>query len=137
MDPISVSASIIAVLGLTGTVIQCLNAVKDAPEDRKRILSELCGINSMLYTLQGKATEAQHDRSWSRTLHSLCMPNGPIMQFKIILERLAKRLEPSKGLKKVGAVITWPFQKGEVKELLNTLERQKTLFILAEQNDHL
>jgi len=53
------------------------------------------------------------------------------------LKRLEKKLVPSKGWKKVSTTITWPFQKEEVKELLDTIERQKTLLILAQQNDHL
>ena len=68
MDPLSISASIIAVLRLTGTVIRCLNDVGDAPEDRKRILAELHGIQGILFTLHDKATQVQEGDTWSITL---------------------------------------------------------------------
>jgi hypothetical protein len=65
------------------------------------------------------------------------MPKGPLEQFKGALEQLASRLEPSKGVKKVGRALTWPFQTEEIKEILSTIERQKSLFDLALQNDHM
>ena len=58
-------------------------------------------------------------------------------QFKRALEQLASRLEPSKGPKMVGKALAWPFQTEEIKEILSTIERQKSLFDLALQNDHM
>lgn len=48
-----------------------------------------------------------------------------------------KRLAPAKGPKRIISAVTWPFQKGEISELLNSVERQKTLFASALQNDHM
>ena len=137
MDPLSIPASIIAVLQLTGTVIQYLNTMKGAPKDRQRILSELCNANIMLCVLQDQASQAQQGNAWSSTLLSLNKPNGPIEQFKIALERLETKLAPVGGLRKVGKAIAWPFQKEEIEEILNVIERQMSLFNLARQNDHM
>ncbi len=137
MDPLSVSASIITVLQLIGTVIQYLNTVKGALNDRQRILLELCAVNETLYILKEQASQAQQGDIWSSTLLSLNKPNGPIVQFKTALERLEKKLAPAEGLRKVGKAIAWPFQKEDIKEILNVIERQKTLFNLARQNDHM
>jgi len=135
MDPLSISASITALLQLTATVIQYLSTVRGACEDRQRILSELCNINCILYKLQDEATK--EGSSWSLTLQSLNVPNGPLEQFKNTLEILAKRLMPGHGWKKVSKVITWPFEKQDIQGLLSTIERQKTLFNLARQHDHI
>lgn len=137
MDPLSISASIAAVLQLTGTVIQYLNLVKGAPEDRQRLLLELCNISSMLYVLEDQASQEQQGHAWSSTLLSLNGPNGPIEQFKTALERLEKKLRPVEGLRKLVKAIAWPFQKEEIIEIINVIERQKTLFNLARQNDHM
>ena len=137
MDPLSVSASITSLLQLTGTVIQYLNTAKGASEERRTILLELSSISGMLYTLQDQAVETQPGNPWSSTLGSLSMPNGPIEQFKTALERLAKKLAPVKGWKEVGKAVIWPFQKEEVKEILSTIERQKSLFNMARQNHHM
>ena len=137
MDPLSISASISAVLQLTGTVIQYLNSVKGAPKDRQKLLSELCNVSSMLYVLEDQASQEKQGDAWSSTLLSLNGPNGPIKQFKTSLERLEKKLRPVEGLRKIVNAIAWPFQKEEITEIINAIERQKTLFILALQNDHM
>ncbi len=57
MDPLSISASIIAVLQLTATVAQYLTVVKDYSKDRERLRSELCGIDSMLCSLKNNVNQ--------------------------------------------------------------------------------
>jgi len=52
------------------------------------------------------------------------------------LKRLESKLAPAKDWRKVGKAIVWPFQKEEIKEILNVIERQKTFFNLTLQNDH-
>jgi len=53
------------------------------------------------------------------------------------MERLIKRLEPASGMKKATKAIFRPLRKENVKDVLDTIERQKTLFILALQSDHI
>ena len=138
MDPLSITASITALLQLTSTVIQYVNGVRGAAEDRGRILSELAGVNSILLILQDEADRAEQDDQWSSTFESLNRPGGPLEQFRMALERLSSKLAPSAtGLKKMGKAISWPFQKEEVKEILSSVERQKALLNLARQNDHM
>ena len=70
-------------------------------------------------------------------MKSLNVPTGPLEQFKIALEHLASKLAPVDGLRKVGKALAWPFQKTEIQDILNMIERQKSLFNLALQNDHM
>jgi len=47
-------------------------------------------------------------------------------------------LKLAEGLQKnIIRVSIWPFKKEEVKEILATIERQKTVFLVAIQNDHM
>lgn len=135
MDPLSISASIVALVQLTGTVIEYLHGVKGASEDRQNILSELSSVSGMLFILQDHAD--QQEDSWSLTLKSLNGTEGPLAQLRTSLELLLSKLVPVKGLKKVGKAFAWPFQKEEIKEILNAIERQKVLLSLARQNDHM
>lgn len=138
MDPLSISASITALLQLTSTVIQYINSIKGASEDRQKILSELASVNGILFILQDQADQAKQGDQWSLTLQSLNVLDGPLAQFRKALERLSSRLAPpATGLKKLGNAIKWPFQKEEVKDILSSIERQKALFTLARQNDHM
>lgn len=136
MDPLSITASITALLGLTSTVITYLNDIRGASEDRGRILSEIASVNSIIFILQDLAD--QQNDTWSSTFQSLNLPKGPLDQFRMALERLASKLAPSATpLKMLGNAMAWPFQKGEIKEILGSIERQKALLTLARQNDHM
>ena len=136
-DPLSISASITALLQLTSTVVQYINNVKDASKERLRIRDEISSTSFLLYMLNDRVQQAHSSEPWLLTVRSLNMPKGPLEQFKRALEQLASRLEPSKGLERVGKALAWPFQTGEIKEVLSTIERQKSLFDLALQNDHM
>jgi hypothetical protein len=135
-DPLSISASIIAVLQLTSTVVGYLNDVKDASEERLRIRDEITSASFLLYMLRDRAEQASLGEAWLSTVRSLSVPKGPLEQFKRALEQLAARLAPVNKLRKFGKALKWPFQREEIKDILSTIERQKSLFDLALQNDH-
>ena len=61
-------------------------------------------------------------RRWSDTIRSLAIPNGPIDQFKDALERLASKLNPTGGIKKVGKALSWYFDKDEIVAILSLIE---------------
>jgi len=134
MDPLSISASLAALLQLSAVVVKYLSDVKDAPDDRKRLLFEVSNIKGLLSTLQDLA---QPGETWLETVRSLNAPNGPLQQCWSLLKCLDEKLAPVVGLNKVRKALAWPFQKGEIKDILCTIERLKTLFGLALQNDHL
>ncbi len=89
MDPLSISASIVALVQLTGTVIEYLHGVKGASEDRQNILSVSSSVNGMLFILQDYAD--QQGDSWSLTLKSLNCSGGPLVQLRTSLEILGSK----------------------------------------------
>src|SRR5579862_3664474 len=138
-DPLSITASVISILRLTETVIHYLLDVKGAGKDRDTILTEITSTHSFLFLLQGKAEKsgAQWDERFFQTMKALNGPKGPLEQFKLALEQLAIKLTPVTGLKKLGKALAWPFESKEIKNILSKIERQKSLFLLALQNDHM
>ncbi|KAL8699990.1 MAG: hypothetical protein Q9201_005685 [Fulgogasparrea decipioides] len=137
MDPLSVSASIVALLQLTGTVISYLSDVRDGPKELQRIRLEISSILQMLIILQDQADRAKQNHTFCSTLGLLNGPNGPFEQLRDTLKRLASKLAPVEGWRKVGKAFKWPFEKEEVLQILQTIERHKALFSLARQNDHI
>ena len=137
MDPLSVSASIVALLQLTGTVINYLSDVRSGPKELQRVRLEISSLPNILIMLQDQADQAKQGDSFSSTLDSLNVRNGPFDQFRASLERLASKLAPVKRRGQIGMMFKWPFEKDEIREILNTIERQKLLFGLALQNDHI
>jgi hypothetical protein len=136
MDPLSISSGIAALLQLTSTVIQYLIDAGDASEGRRELLNEVSSVSGFLFVLKELVEQEKGTDSRCTTIRALNVPNGPLEQFKRSIERLASKLGTN-GLRNARRVLTWPFQKGEIKEILHTIERQKALFVLALQNDHL
>jgi hypothetical protein len=136
-EALGLATSILAVLRLSGTVVQYLHQLTSVSEDRQRILTEVTSISGLLYCLKDLAERGQWTNTWTMTISSLNVPDGPLEQLRNALERLVEKLAPATGLKRVGKILIWPLQKEDVKDILNTIERQKTLFGLALQNDHM
>ena len=133
-DPLSVAASIIAVLQLTGTVVRYLANVQDATGYKSRLLLEVSGVKGVLETLRDLSQESVQG---DHILSTLSLLQEPLKHHEVTLRRLERALAPAQGLKKLGKVFKWPFEKGEIVDILGSIERQKTLFGLALQADHL
>lgn len=136
-DPLSITAGIIAVLQLTTTAVQYLNDVKDAPAERHRILIEVSTLSGFLLTLKALAESMQTNDLQASALRSLNVPDGPLEQIKSALERLLSTIKPARGLQRVSTSLTWTLKKTDVNNILASIERQKVLFLLAMQNDHM
>lgn len=79
MDPLSVTASIIAVLQLTSTVINYLNDAKDASKDQARCATKASNVYYLLTNLKYRLEEAKSENaSWHAAVRSLAVANGPL-----------------------------------------------------------
>jgi len=135
MDPLSISASVIAILQLTSKVIEYLHDVKDAPKDWKQCAIEASNLNSLLIQLKFRLEE-RSDEAWYAAVQTLSVEHGPLDQYKHALEQLQSKTRGS-GIKKVGNALTWTFRKEEVASVLSRIERLKSLVQVALEMDHL
>jgi hypothetical protein len=136
-DPLSITASIVAVLQMTATVTQYLKDVKGGSEDRTRLRDEMRSTICLLEMLKDRIEDADTRDTWLDTIRWLHVTNGPLIQFKEALELLAKKLAPSSRIRQMTQPLRWPFDKADVNELFGKIERLKSLFSLAMQNDHM
>ena len=134
-DPLSISASIVALLQITATVIGYVTDVSGANADCARIRDEMTAIHPVLKALKEKVDEAvaQGTDDSFKTLKAL---GDPLDKFKKTMDSLEAKLEDHKGWRRVGDALVWPFRKSDVKEILDSIERYKGIFSLAMQNDH-
>jgi hypothetical protein len=137
MDPLSVTASIIAVLQLSAKVLSYLNDVKDASKDRAECAVETSSLYSLLLNLRFRLEGGDTSQPWYVAVRALAVENGPLDQFKHALETLQARMTDRGRLKKAGDALVWKFKKEEVAEVLARVERLKTLVEIALQMDHL
>lgn len=137
MDPLSLTASIIAVLQLTTEVIKYLNDVKDAPKDRARFAMEASSLSNLLVSLRYRLDEGKSNEAWYKEVNLLGVQDGPLDHYKHALEELQLKVVNGKGLAKIGKSLVWKWGKEEVASILSRIEHLKTLVQVALQMDHL
>lgn len=131
-DPLSVASGIAGLISLAGFAIgQCYRygcGVSNAPEESKRLVSEVTGLSGILVGVQG-------------IIKSNPSP-GPDLEHvlddcKSILQRLTTKLQkhdPAKPKSSASRIVNrmlWPLRKGETEELILALERQKNSLSLT------
>jgi hypothetical protein len=142
MDPLSIAASLIAVLQISGTVISALyeyrKGVKDASKDAVDIIEELNSLRRVLESLL-IATEKEESRvegvSRLSTFRQLAEPNGELERCKTDLMALNAKLQPETGWGGLRRALKWPLKKSEVQSTLNSLHRAKGTLHLALSTD--
>ena len=137
MDPLSVIASIIAVLQLSAKVLSYLNDVKHASKDRAECAVEASTLYSLLLALRFRLEEGDASQPWYIAVRVLAVENGPLDQFKQALETLQANMTDGGRLKKASDALMWKFKKEEIAGILARMERLKTLVEIALQMDHL
>ncbi|KAF2856939.1 hypothetical protein T440DRAFT_438129 [Plenodomus tracheiphilus IPT5] len=136
MDPLSATASVIAILQLSAKVLSYLNDVKDTSKGRAQCAIEASNLHKLLTDLRFQLEEGHGHQSWFSAVQALAVKNGPLDQFKQALETLQAKMTDGGQLKKVKEALIWKFKKEEVDAILARMERLKTLVEIALQMDH-
>jgi len=137
MDPLSFSASLIAIITLANQIITrgraWASAVREASNDLINILIEVGSVKSVLETLQLRLKL----EPLSQKVESL---QGPMEGCERVMRDLLMLLPVQTkltGKKKRGehtaayAALTWPFKQGKARKLLEDLARFKDTIHLA------
>jgi hypothetical protein len=146
MDPLSITASLIAVLQISGTVISALyeyrNGVKSASNDAARIITELNSLRSILESLlqavekEDAASNSGGSSSRLANFQALTQPNGELMRCQADLEAVSVKLggdEASSlsGFKKMRRALEWPFKEKDVEKLMQSVQKAKSTMQFA------
>jgi len=132
------TASIIAVIQVTGTLVTLLRSASQAPSDRRKLLLEANTLLALLTSLQDFVAldDAKHHPDWRRSVSQLETPNGPFDQYRTSLEDLRRKISPQHKLQKTVQTLLWKFTKEDVTDLLSRIERMKSLVVIALEMDH-
>ncbi|RYP13640.1 hypothetical protein DL767_010650 [Monosporascus sp. MG133] len=136
MDPLSFTASIVAILQLTSKVIEYLNDVKDASKDRARCAIEASNLYNLLVTLRFRLDEGTSNEPWYTAVRALGVQNGPLDQYRHALEQLQPKTASGSGIKKMANTLMWRLSKEEVTSILSRMERLNGLVQIALEMDH-
>jgi hypothetical protein len=136
MDPLSITASIIAILQLTEKVGVCLRDAKDASKERSHFMTETSNLSRLLARLLSHVDNSSQD-PWQTNLQELCEEDGLIYQYRIALEQLVDKISTGHGLRKLAKTLLWKYIKDDVELILSKVERLKSLVQIALQMDHM
>ncbi|CAN9393024.1 unnamed protein product [Alternaria alternata] len=101
MDPLSATASVIAILQLSAKVLSYLNDVKDTSKGRAQCAIEASNLYNLLTNLRFRPEEGHGHQSWFSAVQALAVENGPLDQFKQALETLQAKMTDRSQLEKV------------------------------------
>ncbi|MDI1486542.1 MAG: hypothetical protein OHK93_005773 [Ramalina farinacea] len=136
MDPLSITASIIAVIQLTGTVVSAVYGyrkdVKNAPEDAAKIIHHLIGLSQILEKLlQLIEQERSVKTAQLSSVEALLKPDGPLELCQKTLQHLNAKLRPEHGWRGVKQSLVWPLKKDYIKKTLDDIAAAKATIGLA------
>lgn len=130
MDPLSTTASIIAILELTTTLVAFLNNVKNATKEQKQVAIEASNLYGLLIGLRFRVEAAEANNTndpWFNQVKLLGLKNGPLDQFKDILETMVTRISSARKRDQIKSALEWWLTKTQVEDALARMERLKTL----------
>lgn len=136
MDPLSISASVIAVLQISGKVISATYnysiGVKEGAKNASRIRTAVKDLQVVLESLlELLLTESIDASGRLTTLAKLNEDDGSMQNCRVILERLESELQPQTGWRAARDALTWPLREEVVQKYLRTIEDIKSTLNLA------
>ena len=135
MDPLSITASIIAIIQISSDIVSYVNGATGATKERKRLRDEVRACEFILQRLNDEASDAEEGKTWSETIKALEGPDAPLARLRDALSIVRAKLEPKKGLKNAFSTLKWPFDEKEIEKVISAIEREKNLLNLALAND--
>ncbi|KAH8726742.1 hypothetical protein GQ44DRAFT_568787, partial [Phaeosphaeriaceae sp. PMI808] len=126
MDPLSVTASIIAILQLTTKVGQCLRDAKDSSTDCTQFATETSNLSNLLVTLLSNMNDASSE-PWHAQVRELGGKGGLVYQYRVALEQLNDKISKEHGIKKISKILLWKYIKEDAERILLRIERLKSL----------
>ena len=135
MDPLSMTASIVAVPQLTTTLTSYIHSVRHATAEKAKVAVEASNLCSLLNSLRYRVEAIRSDDSWFNQVRMLGIYNGPLDQLKDILKKMVEQISSSRRRDQIRSALTWKFNKSEVENALERMERLKSLINCALSGD--
>ncbi|KAL2352975.1 ankyrin repeat-containing domain protein [Cryomyces antarcticus] len=138
MDPLSIAASVTALLGLANQIVSYANDVREADEARQQLRGEMDRLRSVLLRVEDRMTEAIEEanrgETWNRGLGQVA---GLITLLQTAMEKLRDELRPEEGVKKLVKKLRYSWDKPKFSEMLQNIQRYYVATGLVVQHDHL
>lgn len=135
MDPLSTTASIIAIIQLSSEVVGFIGSAAGASKTRRLLRDEIQACDIILQDIKDEADDSEEGKAWSEKIKALERPDGPLSRLSVALGVVKTKLAPKNGGKKLSTALKWPFEEKEVGKIIAAIEREKNLLQLALENN--
>ena len=129
------TASIIAILQLTSTLTNYINNVRKATAEQAKVAVEASNLFSLLTSMRFRVEGTRSDDPWFNQVKMLGTYNGPLDQLRETLEEMVETISSSRKRDQIKSALMWKFTKSQVDEMLQRMERLKSLITCALAND--
>ena len=129
------TASIIAILQLTSTLTNYINNVRKATAEQAKVAVEASNLFSLLTSMRFRVEGTRSDDPWFNQVKMLGTYNGPLDQLRDTLEEMVGTMSSSRKRDQIKSALMWKFTKSQVDEMLQRMERLKSLITCALAND--
>jgi ankyrin repeat domain-containing protein 50 len=141
MDPLSATASVVAVIQISGTIFDLCRtyfiSVKDARKDIQRLQNEITSLQDVLVSLLDLVDTP--NAASLQIVKLAIREGGPVQQCQSELAALAERIDigEKKGqMQQFGLrALKWPLSSKDIDKALLTIERHKASISLALASD--
>ena len=134
-EVVGIVSSILAILEASKKIVGFLDDAKHASVERNRLHIEILSAVTWLGALKTKVEESKAGGPELSTLESLAMPDGLLVEMQKLLDSIARKLNLTDGHRSLKGALIWPFDKKEIQEMISTVQRYNSCFVLALQND--
>lgn len=140
MEVLGAAASVIVVIQLAGAVSTLcygyIVKVKRSQKESQLLVEELNSLSKVLSALKEYTDK---DPQSTAVLQMLNDPGGPLPSCLSELEKLKTKFGSARKSfrRKITRSLKWPLEEEETFETISRIERQKTLFNIALNHDHM
>ena len=135
MEVVAASASLIAVIQVTASVIRVsseyIRGVKGSTKAAERLRNELKDFRSILEKVEEQAETERANGGEIAEMKFLSSIHTSFVDCNQLLVNVEKRLDTSSAVVKYRKALTWPFREKEIEKCISSLHNFKGTFQLA------
>jgi len=137
MNTLNPTARVLKIMQLTIKAVEYLGDVRDASKECHQYATEATGFNSLLIKLLSRLDQATSEDPTYVELRALTKDNGPFDQYQKALQQLLPKVGQQSRLDRLQRSLLWKFNKKEVVNIMERMERLKGAVSFALQMDQM
>ena len=116
-------------------IILYVKIVKNAPQERDKIVGEISCLSKQLAILENRVAESNKGDAWYVAIRRLCTVDGLFDQMKASLDQLEAKLAPADQRMKLFQRLFWKYEKSDIGNEMDKISGYRNTITFALQSD--